>query len=157
MVVNLQRLGVRTTWGVVSVVLKSGRVVACELPLIDADPPGPFRIVQCGKDPVSSYLVAVFRGDTPKTPLLGDLKGTEFQGRVWRAILQIPAGKTSTYGELAGKIGRPRSCRAVAAACGRNPVPLFIPCHRVVGANGWIGGFSSGIVWKKLLLTAEKC
>ena len=84
-----------------------------------------------------------------------DLDGaTPFQRAVWRALRRIPHGQTRTYAQIARAIGRPRACRAVGAACGSNPLPLLIPCHRVVGGNG-VGGFSAGRGWKKFLLDLE--
>jgi methylated-DNA-[protein]-cysteine S-methyltransferase len=84
-----------------------------------------------------------------------DLDGaTPFQRAVWRALRRIPHGQTRTYAQIARAIGRPRACRAVGAACGSNPLPLLIPCHRVVGSNG-VGGFSAGRGWKKFLLDLE--
>ena len=84
-----------------------------------------------------------------------DLDGaTPFQRAVWRALRRIPHGQTRTYAQIARAIGRPRACRAVGTACGRNPLPLLIPCHRAVASNG-IGGFSAGRGWKKLLLDLE--
>ncbi|MGE4351121.1 MAG: methylated-DNA--[protein]-cysteine S-methyltransferase [Bdellovibrionales bacterium] len=82
------------------------------------------------------------------------LVGTDFQHRVWAALLDIPAGETVTYGELAARIGKPKAARSVGTALGANPVPVIVPCHRVIGANG-LGGFSSGIGIKKRLLEAE--
>jgi methylated-DNA-[protein]-cysteine S-methyltransferase len=81
--------------------------------------------------------------------------GAPFQRNVWRALRQIPRGKTRSYGEIAKKIGKPRASRAVGAACGANPVMIVIPCHRVVGSNGSLGGFRSGISLKKRLLNLE--
>ncbi len=107
-------------------------------------------------DPVSTFIAALFSGKTATPPILAELTGTDFQQQVWRAIARIPAGGTQTYGELALAIGRPRAYRAVANACGKNPVPLFIPCHRVVAANGKIGGFSAGLAWKRLLLATNR-
>jgi methylated-DNA-[protein]-cysteine S-methyltransferase len=84
-----------------------------------------------------------------------DLEGaTPFQRAVWRALRRIPHGQTRTYAQIARTIGRPRASRAVGAACGSNPLPLIIPCHRVVGSNG-VGGFSAGRGWKKFLLDLE--
>lgn len=89
-------------------------------------------------------------------------KGTEFQKQVWREIAKIPRGQTITYKELARRVGRPRAYRAVANACGRNPVPIVIPCHRVVGSpsasSGWkrLGGYAGGIEKKKWLLELEQ-
>ena len=86
------------------------------------------------------------------------LIGTDFQILVWKEIKKIPNGEVRTYKELAILISRPRSARAVANACGKNPLPLKIPCHRVIGSNGYIGGYSGkGGVKKKIeLLKLEK-
>ncbi len=85
-----------------------------------------------------------------------DLGGaTPFQRAVWRTLRRIPHGQTRTYAQIARAIGRPKACRAVGTACGRNPLPLLIPCHRVVASNGRPGGFSAGRGWKKFLLALE--
>ena len=81
--------------------------------------------------------------------------GTGFQRKVWAALQAIPAGKTQTYSHLAASLKKPKAARAVGGACGANPVPLLIPCHRVVAANGGLGGFSSGLQWKQKLLGVE--
>ena len=87
-----------------------------------------------------------------------ELIGTDFQKKVWNEIKKIPRGSTLTYEELAKKIGKPRAYRAVANACGKNPYPIRIPCHRVIGSNGKIGGYSAkgGIDKKISLLKNEK-
>ena len=87
-----------------------------------------------------------------------ELIGTEFQKKVWNEIKKIPKGNTLTYKELAKKIDKPRAYRAVANACGKNPYPIRIPCHRVIGSNGKIGGYSAkgGIDKKISLLRDEK-
>ncbi len=90
----------------------------------------------------------------PRT-LKSRLDGTDFQRKVWAAIETIPRGKTKTYGEIARQIGHPGASRAVGAACGANPLPLFIPCHRVLAANGRIGGFTGGLAVKRHLLKLE--
>ena len=82
-------------------------------------------------------------------------KGTVFQQRVWQALLTIPYGKTVSYGELARMVGC-KSAQAVGQAVGRNPIALLIPCHRVVGANGTLGGYAYGLNRKKQLLELEK-
>jgi O-6-methylguanine DNA methyltransferase len=84
-----------------------------------------------------------------------DLSGTEFQKSVWRQMLKISSGKTKSYGEIAEAIGKPGAVRAVGGACGANPIPIFVPCHRVLAANKKIGGFSSGLHWKYKLLERE--
>ena len=85
------------------------------------------------------------------------LKGTNFQIKVWKEIEKIPKGKTKSYKEIAIAIGRPNSSRAVANACGKNPYPIEIPCHRVIKSNGEIGGYSGkgGVKAKKILLSRE--
>ncbi len=95
---------------------------------------------------------------TPSSiPLLAlDLVGTPFQQAVWRALCDIPAGTTVSYGTLARRLGRPEAVRAVAAAVGRNPVSLLIPCHRVVGADGHLTGYAGGLFRKQALLKLEQ-
>ena len=88
--------------------------------------------------------------DDPDIPV--DPKGTEFQKSVWRALREIPAGATVTYSELARRIGRPESVRAVAAACGANPIAVIVPCHRVIGKDGSLTGYAWGGVEKKRML-----
>jgi methylated-DNA-[protein]-cysteine S-methyltransferase len=83
------------------------------------------------------------------------LRGTEFQRAVWSALVAIPYGETITYAELARRIGRPSAIRAVGAANGANPVPVIVPCHRVIGANGTLTGYGGGIERKQWLLALE--
>jgi len=80
---------------------------------------------------------------------------TEFQKSVWRAMLKIPAGKTKSYGEVASEIKNPKAVRAVGGACGANPIPVIVPCHRILAANKKIGGFSGGLDRKRKLLATE--
>jgi methylated-DNA-[protein]-cysteine S-methyltransferase len=84
-----------------------------------------------------------------------ELIGTEFQKRVWNALLTIPYGQTRSYTEIARQIGAPRAVRAVGAANGRNPIPIIVPCHRVIGASGNLVGFGGGLEWKRMLLGLE--
>ena len=86
------------------------------------------------------------------------LEGTEFQIRVWNELKKIPKGETRTYKEIAELIGKPTAARAVANACGKNPYPITIPCHRVIRSDGGLGGYSGegGVEKKKLLLKNEK-
>ena len=88
-------------------------------------------------------------------PPLDVVTGTDFQREVWRALQQIPRDGTASYAAIARQIGRPKAVRAVGGACGANPLPVFIPCHRVLAANGRLGGFSSGLEWKRRLLAVE--
>ncbi len=82
-------------------------------------------------------------------------RGTEFERKVWSAMRRIPYGGTESYGGLAARIGNPRACRAVGGACHRNPIPVFVPCHRVVAACG-PGGFGLGLPMKMRLLALER-
>lgn len=83
------------------------------------------------------------------------LEGSSFQKKVWQALRDIPYGQLKSYGQIAKAIGVPRAARAVGAACGKNPIPVVIPCHRVVGANGSLTGFSAGMHRKVALLKLE--
>jgi O-6-methylguanine DNA methyltransferase len=88
-------------------------------------------------------------------PPLDFHSGTSFQQAVWRALQRIPAGRTLSYGDVARKVGRPGAARAVGAACGANPIPVLVPCHRVLASGGGLGGFTSGLEWKRKLLARE--
>jgi methylated-DNA-[protein]-cysteine S-methyltransferase len=88
--------------------------------------------------------------DVPVAP-----EGTEFQCAVWRQLQGIPYGETIAYGELARRVGNPKASRAVGAANGANPIPIVIPCHRVIGANGKLTGFGGGLPVKEALLSLE--
>lgn len=83
-------------------------------------------------------------------------QGTEFQQKVWNALLDIPYGETRYYGEIANTIGNPKAPRAVGLANNRNPISIFIPCHRVIGKNGKLVGYGGGLHIKELLLSLEK-
>ena len=82
-------------------------------------------------------------------------EGTEFQRTVWRRLREIPYGETISYGELARRVGNPKASRAVGAANGSNPIPIVIPCHRVIGSNGKLTGFGGGLPTKRRLLALE--
>jgi O-6-methylguanine DNA methyltransferase len=93
--------------------------------------------------------------DARNLPPLDWTGKTEFQQAVWREMLKIPAGRTKSYGEVAAAIGKPKAVRAVGGACGANPIPLLVPCHRILAAHKKIGGFSGGLHWKRTLLARE--
>lgn len=84
------------------------------------------------------------------------LRGTEFQQKVWRALCAIPYGETRTYGEIAAAVGNPKAYRAVGMANHQNPILIAVPCHRVIGANGKLVGYGSGLDMKEALLQLEK-
>lgn len=101
-------------------------------------------------------LRTALKGLEPRQlPPLDLSTGTPFQRRVWRALRKIPVGTVCTYAKLAKAIGKPTAARAVGNACGANPIPIFIPCHRVVAARVGLGGFSAGLYWKRVLLARE--
>jgi methylated-DNA-[protein]-cysteine S-methyltransferase len=104
---------------------------------------------------VKRQLQEYFCGARQEFDLPLDLQGTSFQLTVWRELTRIPFGATISYGELARRIDRPAASRAVGAANGSNPIPIVVPCHRVVGSNGSLTGFGGGIEAKKWLLALE--
>ncbi len=101
-------------------------------------------------------LVSWFAGKRRGFTLPLDLRGTPFQMRVWEALQRIPFGETTSYGELAASIGHPRASRAVAGAAARNPIALVVPCHRLIGADGSLGGYAGGVTRKQRLLARER-
>ncbi len=102
-----------------------------------------------------SQLAAYFAGELTKFTVPLDLQGTEFQLRVWRVLCGIEFGSTISYAEEAAMLGQPRAFRAVGNANGRNPVPIIVPCHRVVASGGGLGGYSAGLDRKRILLQLE--
>jgi methylated-DNA-[protein]-cysteine S-methyltransferase len=100
-------------------------------------------------------LQQYFHGERRDFELDLDCTGTPFQQRVWQRLLEIPYGTTISYSQLAGAIGRPDRLRAVAAIVGRTPVPIVIPCHRVIGASGALTGYGGGLDRKRFLLDLE--
>lgn len=112
-----------------------------------------------GSSPVLHKAIAqlreYFAGRRREFDLPLDFRGTAFQQQVWRALLTIPFGQTRSYGQMAAQIGRPQASRAVGAANGRNPIPIIVPCHRVIGASGSLTGFGGGLDIKVRLLALE--
>ena len=100
-------------------------------------------------------LQTYFAGELRSFDVPLEIVGTDFQKRVWGALQTIPYGQTRSYSGIASQIGAPRAVRAVGAANGRNPIPIILPCHRVIGASGRLVGFGGGLDWKRLLLDLE--
>ena len=147
----MKTVRVKTTWGPITLTLNGDTVIECTLPVLKTTPRKAFEAdFSNGWKNENDF----FQGLEKNFPTIGNPEGTEFQKAVWKDMLKIQRGQTRTYGEIAAAIGRPKAVRAVGSACGANPIPLFIPCHRVVSQNG-LGGFGSGLPWKKLLLTIE--
>ena len=104
----------------------------------------------------ATQLEAYFAGERFEFDLELDMIGTDFQRRVWAALLTIPYGETRSYGEIAQQIGSPGASRAVGLANGHNPIGIIVPCHRVIGANGSLTGYGGGLDRKRQLLDMEK-
>lgn len=106
---------------------------------------------------VEQQLTDYFAGRKKKfSSLKFDFQGTDFQKKVWAALLTIPFGETRSYADIAVQVGSPKAVRAVGAANGRNPISIIAPCHRVIGKNGALTGFAGGLKAKEILLKLEK-
>lgn len=97
-----------------------------------------------------------FAGRRQEFDLVVDPQGTPFQKEVWRELCRIPYGETASYQAIAERLGKPKACRAVGMANGRNPLPIIIPCHRIIGKNGTLTGFGGGLPVKRQLLELER-
>jgi methylated-DNA-[protein]-cysteine S-methyltransferase len=104
---------------------------------------------------VIRQLQAYFRGELKEFDVPLAMEGTEFQLRVWNELRAIPYGETISYTQLAGRIGNSKAVRAVGLANGSNPIPIIVPCHRVIGSDGSLTGFGGGLPTKKMLLELE--
>jgi methylated-DNA-[protein]-cysteine S-methyltransferase len=122
--------------------------------------PSPLPAIEAPNLPVfvetKQQLDAYFRRERTSFDLPLRASGTDFQKVVWKALCEIPYGTTTSYGELARRIGNPTGSRAVGLANGRNPLPIVVPCHRVIGANGKLIGFGGGLPRKVFLLELER-
>ena len=106
-------------------------------------------------DALAERVAALVETPAKKLDVPLDMRGTPFQREVWRALRAIPPGATTTYGELAARLGRPTSARAVGAACGANPLAIVVPCHRVIARDGALTGYRWGVERKRALLERE--
>jgi len=112
--------------------------------------------VRLWQEQTRQALAAMLAGRAPgRVPPLDLAGGTPFQRRVWAALRRLRPGRTCSYAALARAVARPGAARAVGRACAANPIPLLVPCHRVLAADGGLGGFSAGLRWKRLLLARE--
>jgi methylated-DNA-[protein]-cysteine S-methyltransferase len=130
--------------------------------LWENDDPKRVRLNIVGEDPGHPILVETerqlreyFAGKRRRFSVKMEFAGTEFQRRVWQALLAIPFGETRSYGDIARELGNPAAVRAVGAANGRNPISIIAPCHRVIGATGKLTGFAGGLEAKARLLALE--
>jgi methylated-DNA-[protein]-cysteine S-methyltransferase len=112
---------------------------------------GAGAIVRQAEQELREYFAGRRRTFTVKL----DLEGTEFQRKAWQAMRKIPFGETISYGDQARKVGKPTAYRAVGSANGKNPIPIIVPCHRVLASDGSLGGYSLGLSMKRRLLALE--
>ena len=126
---------------------KSGRV---KLPKMESSPEHPLLLET--ENQLEEYFTGIRKSfDLPLNPI-----GTDFQKKVWTELQLISYGNTTTYGDIAERIGSPQSARAIGAANGKNPLSIIVPCHRVIGSDGDLTGFAGGIASKEKLLSIEK-
>lgn len=149
----MERLTCSTPLGMMTLVGEGEVITGLFLPgqQVPSIPAGASPVLAAGERQLSEYLAGrrqVF--DLPLRPA-----GTPFQRRVWAALTAIPWGETRTYGQIARAIGAPNAARAVGQANHRNPIPIFIPCHRVIGAGGALTGYGGGLELKRILLELE--
>ncbi len=144
----------KTEIGFVNLYAENGKLVGVTIDKAPAPKVGRDPVIEKAKSQLAEY----FAGKRKTFDLSIELHGTEFQKSVWKVIDDIKFGETLTYADIAARIGKPKASRAVGGAVGANPVPLFVPCHRVLGANGKITGYSGGegLPTKRQLLKLEQ-
>lgn len=149
---TISRRSFPSPFGFITITAESEKITAVEL-CKKATPLGASKVLDEARQQIDLYL----SGSLSKFSLPLRVSGTPFQIAVWKAIARIPFGKTITYGDIALSIGKPKASRAVGVAVGANPTPLLVGCHRVLGSNGSLTGYSGGkgIKTKKLLLEHE--
>lgn len=150
---------VDTPVGKLTLVARASRLAAI---LWENDRPGRVRLAPMHEDKDHPVLLETqrqlgeyFSGKRDRFDIELDFAGTEFQKKVWEALLTIPFGETRSYGQIAVQIGNAASVRAVGAANGKNPISIIAPCHRVIGASGALTGFAGGLKTKEWLLAME--
>ena len=148
----ISRRSFSSPFGFITITAEAEKITAVEL-CKKANSLGSSKVLEQAAKQIDLYL----KGSLPKFSLPLKVSGTPFQLAVWKAIAKVPFGKTVSYGEIAKAIGKPQASRAVGAAVGANPTPLLVGCHRVLGSNGSLTGYSGGqgIKTKKLLLDHE--
>ncbi|MCC5828775.1 MAG: methylated-DNA--[protein]-cysteine S-methyltransferase [Phycisphaeraceae bacterium] len=154
------KFAVPTRHGPVMVEISDKGIRSIQLPMDeDVAPCGGYQRVSPEIQEISykaiKQLSEYFEGRRRIFRLPIDPSGTDFQLRVWDALSQIPYGQTRTYGQIAEQLDEPGAARAVGQACGANPIPVVIPCHRILGSQMALGGFSAGNAWKRRLLDIE--
>ncbi len=144
---------VPTAWGTFVAGWERGGLTVLHFP--DNVPSAELSTSTVASEQLALHLQDYFAGRRRHFEVPLNLQGTPFQLRVWTALVHVPFGRLTTYGELARRVGTPHGARAVGGAVGSNPLPIIIPCHRVVASGGGLGGFGSGLDWKRRLLAVE--
>jgi methylated-DNA-[protein]-cysteine S-methyltransferase len=149
---GISRRSFPTPFGFITLIAEAEKITSVEL-CKKANSLGSSKVLDDAAKQIDLYL----KGSLSRFSLPLKVSGTPFQLAVWKAIAKVPFGKTISYGEIAASIGKPLAARAVGAAVGANPTPLLVGCHRVLGSNGSLTGYSGGrgIKTKKLLLDFE--
>ena len=171
-----------TSWGEIRIAARCGKIIACTLPFRDGE--AEFQGLEKKAPPISkdwkhvkitgsdisgapyaldrkvlltaeNFVKSLLAGRDARRPPVRLPEAADFTTLTWREMMKIPFGQTRAYGDLAAAAGRPRAARAAGTACATNQIPLFVPCHRILGTGGALGGFSSGLAWKKYLLRCE--
>jgi methylated-DNA-[protein]-cysteine S-methyltransferase len=155
----------KTSWGMFGVALSSQGIGCLTFPSESLErcaawtkrwlPEARIKTNKKALRPIAAELNAYFKGKLKTFTLPLDLRGTPFQLQVWRALLNVEYGSVSTYTTIAAKIKRPQAMRAVGAANGANPIPIIVPCHRIIGRNGKLVGYGGGLDMKYRLLKLE--
>lgn len=164
---NSSTLRVETTWGTLVVAARDGALTACHLPRVDLAPVAVLDWISASReladpaddavlDQAERMIIGLLSGRPEPVPPVRFPPAPAFTTRVWTAMQNIGFGESATYGDLAAAAGSPRAARAVGQACAGNVLPLFVPCHRVVGHGRALGGFSSGLAWKLALRLRER-
>lgn len=148
----MNRIHVDTPVGLMALECRDDALTALYLPCHPMEPVGgETALLSQGRKELLEYFQGKrHRFDLPLSPA-----GTPFQQQVWKELAKIPYGTVLTYGELARLVGKPKACRAVGQANHHNPLPIFLPCHRVVGAKGALTGYAGGLELKRFLLKLE--
>ena len=149
---SISRRSFPTPFGFITITAEDEKITSVEL-CKKSSSIGASKVLDQAAKQIELYL----QGRLPKFSLPLKVSGTPFQLAVWKAIARVPFGQTISYGEIASAVGKPQAARAVGAAVGANPTPLLVGCHRVLGSNGSLTGYSGGqgIKTKKLLLDHE--
>ena len=150
----MQVIHLKSTWGTFTGYYQDELLVRINLPQLVQSPTEPLAFSNSDQMKFKTTIEAWFH-DEDISPSACKRIGSVYQKQCWDAISRIPKGSTCTYSALARSMGNPNAARAVAQACAKNPLPLIVPCHRIVGIKS-IGGYAFGKIWKEILLLREK-